>query len=167
MCETEGGDESLDKMEKMEDEQFIFGSLLIAANRMNTLLERELKEFEVTSKQWMLSIVIDNLFSVPPPIKEVAREMGSSHQNVKQLALKLEQKGLLKLEKDKKDARITRLKTSEGSAEFWKKTHPKGAAFIGSVFEGMTKEELAFARAVLNKISDNLIKMENSKVEEE
>ena len=27
----------------------------------------------------------------PPTIKEVAREMGSSHQNVKQIALKLEQ----------------------------------------------------------------------------
>lgn len=153
----------MDKLGQMGDEQFIFGSLLFAANRMDTLLERALKEFDVTSKQWMLSIIIDNLFENPPQIKEAAREMGSSHQNVKQLALKLEQKGLLKLEKDKKDARVTRMKMTEESGAFWETTHPKGQAFMEAVFENITKEELAGARIFLNKITDNLIQLEQTK----
>jgi len=155
----------LEKLEQMGDEQFIFGALLIGANRMDTLLERALKEFDITSKQWMLSIVIDNLFGEAPTIKEAAREMGSSHQNVKQLALKLEQKGLLRLEKDKCDARVTRLKMPPESAAFWNKTQPKGTAFMDAVFGGITKEELAAARGVLNKIAANLADMENRNIE--
>jgi len=150
----------LSKLEEMEDRQFIFGALLFTANRMDTLLERELKEFDITSKQWMLSIIIDNLFDSAPTLKDVAKEMGSSHQNVKQVALKLEQKGLLKMQKDKKDARVTRLNMTDESYQFWAKTQPKGTAFVEEVFENITKDELTEARNVMNKIMENLIKME-------
>jgi len=156
---------NLKKLEKMDDKQFIFGSLLFTANRMDTLLERELKEFDITSKQWMLSIIIDNLFNEAPTMKDVAKEMGSSHQNVKQVALKLEKKGLLKMTKDKKDARVTRLNMTDESYQFCAKTQPKGTAFVEEVFENITKDELTEARNVMNKIMGNLIKMENSKIE--
>lgn len=155
----------MEKLKEMRDEQYIFGALLFAANRMDTLLERELKEFDVTAKQWMLSIIIDNLFDHSPTIKEAAKEMGSSHQNIKQVALKLEQKGLLKLEKDKKDARITRLEMTDESNQFWEKTQPKGTQFVEAVFENITAEEMTGARNALDKIMDNLIKMEKSKGE--
>jgi len=153
----------LEKLDEMEDRQFIFGSLLFAANRMDTLLERELKEFDITSKQWMMSIIIENLFDEPPTMKDVANEMGSSHQNVKQLALKLEQKGLLKMKKDEKDARVTRLNMTDESYQFWAKTQPKGTAFVDEVFENISKDELMAARNVMNKIMGNLIKMEKEK----
>jgi len=145
----------------------IVGALLIISNRMDTLLERELKEFDVTSKQWFLSLIIDNLFLKPPTMKQVAKEIGSSHQNVKQVALKLQEKGILKLEKDKKDARVTRLKMTEESYEFWEKTQPKGVAFIESVFENIEKEDLAKARAVLQKTLSNLKEIENKRIERE
>jgi len=157
----------LSKEELMEDKQYIFGALLIIANRMDTLLERELKEFDVTSKQWFLSLIIDNLFLKPPTMKQVAKEIGSSHQNVKQVALKLQEKGLLKLEKDKKDARVTRLKMTAQSLEFWEKTQPKGGAFIEAVFENVEKEDLAKARAVLQKTLSNLKDIENRSIERE
>jgi len=69
---------------------------------MDTLLERELKEYDVTAKQWLLTAVLANSFDNPPTIKEVAREMGSSHQNVKQLALSLNKRACLFLKKIKK-----------------------------------------------------------------
>jgi MarR family transcriptional regulator for hemolysin len=141
--------------------QYIFGSLLTIANRMDTLLERDLKEFGVTSKQWFLSVIIDNLFDNPPTMKEVAKEMGSSHQNIKQVALKLQEKDLLKIEKDEKDARVSRLKMTEQSHEFWKKTQPKGNIFIESVFKDIEKEELKKTADVLQKILFNLTKIEN------
>ncbi len=153
----------MSKLEEMEDRQFIFGALLFSANRMDTLLERELKEFDVTSKQWMMSIIIDNLFDEAPTMKDVANEMGSSHQNVKQLALKLEQKGLLKMKKDEKDARVTRLNLTNESYQFWEKTQPKGTAFVEEVFANITNEELMEARNVINKIMGNLYRMEKEK----
>ena len=109
------------KTGSIPDEEMIFGLLLIISNKMNTLLDREFKEFDVTAKQWFLSETINSLFNSPPTLKEAANAMGSSHQNIKQVAVKLQEKGLLLLEKDKKDARVTRLKTTEQSGDFGSK----------------------------------------------
>jgi DNA-binding MarR family transcriptional regulator len=116
----------MDKLEIMDDMQYLFGTIFVVSNRIDALLEREFNKFDITTKQWFLSIIIDNLFDSPPTIKEVAREMGSSHQNVKQIALKLEQKGLLILEKDREDARVTRLKLTENGHDFWIKIRGEG-----------------------------------------
>lgn len=150
----------LNKIYSMDDKQFIFGALLVVANRMDTILERELREYKITTKQWFLSIIIDNLFGEPPTIKSVAREMGTSHQNVKQVALKLEQKGFLKLEKDIDDARVTRLMLTEDSYKFWSKIEHKCFAFIEALYKNIEDKDLANTREVLLKMSSNLTDME-------
>lgn len=45
--------------------------------------------------------------------------MGTSHQNVKQLANKLKERGFLDIERDKEDCRAIRLKIKEKSYYFW------------------------------------------------
>ena len=151
----------MSELDSMKDQKFVFGSVLIVANRMDTLLDRELKEYDVTAKQWFLTVFVDNSFDKPPTIKEVAREMGSSHQNVKQVALKLEQKGLLVLEKDKKDARVTRLKLTDQSYKFSQITQSKAATFTQALFKGIEKDDMSKARAVLQKMLSNLTEMGN------
>ena len=154
------------KLDSMKDQKFVFGSVQIVANRIDTLLERELKEYDVTAKQWFLTVVIDNSFDKPPTIKEVARQMGSSHQNIKQVALKLEQKGLLVLEKDKRDARVTRLRLTEESFRFWKTTQTKASIFTKALFEGIDEEEMSKAKAVLQKMMSNLSQMDENERED-
>lgn len=149
------------KTDDMNDEKYIFGSLLVVANRIDTLLERELKQFDVTMKQWFLTLIIDNLFDEPPTMKEVAKQMGSSHQNVKQVALKLQEKGLLELVKDRQDARVTRLKLTEESKSFWADTIPKGTEFMQILFSMIEQKELTAARETLRKMLMNLEKLEN------
>lgn len=150
----------MNKLDLLSDQQFLFGFIFVAANRMNTLLERELKIFDVTTKQWFLSIVIDNLFDQPPTINEAAREMGSSHQNVKQIALKLEQKGLLILEKDKNDARAIRLSLTERSRDFWGKLRQEGTAFTQDMFKDVSPEDLKTTRRAMQKVMDNIQTMD-------
>jgi MarR family transcriptional regulator, transcriptional regulator for hemolysin len=152
----------LSKLDSMKDQKFVFGSVLIVANRMDTLLERELKEYDLTAKQWFLTVVVDNSFDNIPTIKEVAREMGSSHQNVKQVALKLEQKGLLVLEKDKKDARVTRLKLTDQSYKFSQMIQSKAAAFTQALFKGIEKDDMSKARTVLQRMISNLTEMDQT-----
>lgn len=152
----------MSKLDSMKDRKFVFGSVLIVANRMDTLLERELKEYDVTAKQWFLTIVVDNSFDKPPTIKEAAREMGTSHQNVKQVALKLEQKGLLTLEKDKKDARVTRIRLADKSYKLGEITQSKAATFTEALFKGIDEDEMSKARAVLQKMMANLSKMDEN-----
>jgi MarR family transcriptional regulator, transcriptional regulator for hemolysin len=156
----------MSKLDSMKDQKFVFGSVQIVANRMDTLLERELKEYNVTAKQWFLTVVIDNSFDKPPTIKEVARQMGSSHQNIKQVALKLEQKGLLVLEKDKRDARVTRLHLTEESYRFWETTQTKASTFTQALFKGIEEEEMSKARAVLQKMMENLSEMDQNERDE-
>lgn len=150
----------MSKLELMKDQQYLFGSIFVAANRMDTLLEREFKKFDITTKQWLLSVVIDNLFDEPPTLKEAAREMGSSHQNIKQVALKLEQKGFLVLEKDEKDSRATRLKLSEHSFDFWKKLREEGSVFREALFQGIHEDEMVVARSVMEKILSNIVEID-------
>ncbi len=154
------------KKDSIPDEPMIFALLLIISNKMNTLLERELKEFDVTTKQWFLSETIKSLFDTPPTMKELASEMGSSHQNIKQVALKLEQKGLLKLEKDRKDARVTRLRLTELSYDFWEKTDSKGTVFRHNMFKEINKKDIATTRGLLEKMLLNLTEIENRAIEE-
>lgn len=150
----------MNKLDSMSDMQFLFGSLFVATNRIDTIMERGLKKFDVTTKQWFLSIIIDNMFHEPPSIKEVAKEMGSSHQNVKQIALKMAQKGLLELEKDKNDARVTHLRLTEQSVDLWNKVREEGHIFTETLFQDIDHEELRAARSVMRKMLANISDMD-------
>ena len=151
----------MNKVQKLTDRQYLFGMIFIVSNRVDTMLEREFKRFDITTKQWFLSVIIDNLFDNPPTIKDAAKEMGSSHQNVKQVALKLEQKGLLSLQKDKKDARVTRLKLTESSYDFWQNVREEGTAFTQALFKNIDKNELEVARIVMQKMQSNINEMDD------
>ena len=153
----------MSKIEMMDDCSYLFGTIFILANRMDTLLQREFKKFDITTKQWFLSIIIDNLFDNPPTIKEVAKEMGSSHQNVKQVALKLEEKGLLTLERDPKDARATKLKLTEKSNEFGKLIREEGSMFHQKLFKDIDKDDLAIARKVIRTMLLHIDEMDDRK----
>ncbi|MFZ2257683.1 MAG: MarR family transcriptional regulator [Clostridiaceae bacterium] len=150
----------MSKIESLKDRKFVFGSIQIVANKMDTLLERDLKEYDITFKQWFLTIVVENSFDSPPTIKETAKAMGTSHQNVKQIALKLEQKGLIALEKDKKDARVTRIRLTDLNFKLTERLQTKAAFFTENLFLGITEDEMAKARIVLYKMMSNLAKLE-------
>lgn len=148
------------KLDNINDSAFIFGSVLVVANKMDTLLDRVLNKYNITSKQWFLLLILFNLFEYPPTIKEVAKEMGSSHQNVKQVALKLEEKGMLKLEKDQKDKRVTRLIATEESYDFWKVSEIDGIKFMKEFYAGVENDKLESGRILLAQIMQNLEIME-------
>ena len=156
----------MSKIDSIKDQKFVFGTILIVSNKMDTLLERELKEYDITFKQWFLTVVVDNSFDKPPTIKEAAKAMGSSHQNVKQIALKLDQKGLIVLEKDKKDARVTRIRLTDQSYKFSGIIQAKAATFTEALFMGIDEDEMSKARAVLHRMMSNLAKMEQSEQED-
>ncbi|HQM96687.1 MAG TPA: MarR family transcriptional regulator [Clostridia bacterium] len=144
------------KTDKIKDDAMIFGLLLIISNKMSTLLERELKEFDVTTMQWFLIETIHSIFDNPPTMKNVAVMMGSSHQNIKQVALKLQQKGLIILEKDSKDARVTRLRVTQKSKDLWSKINLKGDLFRINMFKAMNSNEITVTRQVLEELLNNL-----------
>ena len=57
----------------------LFGSLLAMGNRLQAAGDRFYDE--ITTKQWFVLAVLEN-FSAPPTLGELARGVGSSHQDV-------------------------------------------------------------------------------------
>jgi len=150
----------LNKMDTLIDRKFVFGSVMIVANMMDTQLERQLKEHGITAKQWFLTVVIKNSFDQPPTLNEAAHAMGSSHQNVKQMALKLQERGLVTLEKDAKDRRVTRICLTEQTEAFTKTIQSKSSAFTSNLFRNIDAKELEGARIFLKTMMDNLLLMD-------
>jgi DNA-binding MarR family transcriptional regulator len=150
----------MNELQKMGDMQLIFGAVLVLANRMDTIMERALSKYGVTAKQWFLWLVLNSLFDYPPTMKELAREMGSSHQNIKQVALKLQDKGLVALVKDKNDARVTRLHLSDKSREFWTSISEDSAVFMQDFYKNIDSSDLGRMCAAMAKLLENLNDLE-------
>jgi DNA-binding MarR family transcriptional regulator len=150
------------ELQKADDFELIFSAILVVANRMDTLLERLLRDNEVTAKQWFLMNALNRWFHSPPTMKELAREMGSSHQNVKQVALKLQDKGLLELVRDNMDGRIIRLRLTEKSHEFWASTAPAIAAFMREFYADIGENDLGRMAASIAMMMENLNRIERN-----
>jgi DNA-binding MarR family transcriptional regulator len=148
------------KFTDINDSTFIFGALFMVANKMDTLLERELNHFGVTSRQWFLSVCVATAFEKPPTLKELANISGTSYQNVKQVALKLQAKNLMRLRKDSNDARVTRVELTPESTAFWAQTEGDSALFMEKLYRGISEQEFAATRKTMEKLMDNLEAME-------
>lgn len=146
----------MDKIQNIENKGYLFGALLLVGNKMDTLLERVLKKHGITAKQWFMLLIINNLFEHPPTLVEVAKEMGSSHQNVKQVALKLEEKGMIRLVKDKRDKRITRIIITEKNNVLWKQLENDGNMFMDAFYFEIDKEIISSTKSCIEKILFNL-----------
>ncbi|KAF0092590.1 MAG: transcriptional regulator [Fusobacteria bacterium] len=146
--------------ENITDQDYIFATMLLVANKMDTLLERALSKYNITAKQWFMLIVTVNAFNEAPTIKEIAKVMGSSHQNIKQLALKLEAKGMVVLEKDKKDLRATKVTLTKECFQLFKKLEKEGISFMNKFYKEINNTEMKNTRMFISKIMDNLKNIE-------
>ena len=144
---------------EMEDTTFVFGALFVTANLMETLLDRAFASYGITSKQWLLLITIQSLFQEAPTVSQVASVMGSSHQNVKQVALNLEKRGFLRLEKDKQDGRAIRLLVTDTCHAFSVETQQAGEQFMKEAFSGVSSEDAHGARNTLHALWQNALRI--------
>jgi len=140
---------SSDDIEKMK---YIFGSIFLLAQRWQYLGDRFLADEKVTTKQWLLLAVISSLFDAPPTLSQAAEAMGTSRQNVKQIALKLERRGFIKIKIDAKDSRILRLHITAKNQTFWKKRADKDIAHILDLFESLSSTELKTFHKIMQKL---------------
>ncbi|MCX7921892.1 MAG: MarR family transcriptional regulator [Clostridia bacterium] len=144
----------------LEKQRFIFGSLFLLANKLQVIGDQYLGKDGMTTKQWFLTVMISQFRDNHPTLSEVAELMGSSRQNVKQLALKLEEKDFLKIEKDEQDARALRLKLTEKSQEFWEKRQEQDNQFIEELFKDFSEEEVNIISSSFRKLFEKIEQME-------
>jgi DNA-binding MarR family transcriptional regulator len=140
--------------QNVDDQHVIFALIFMLSNQLQTIGDSFFEE--VSTKQWFVMLVLGVMEGYSPTLGELSEAVGSSHQNVKQLVLKMEQKGYVEISKDAKDARRLRIKLTPKSEAFHKLYEEKSRIFLEKLFEGFQQEELAAAKKVMGMMRDKL-----------
>ena len=141
----------------IEMSYFLLGLLSAFENRFQAVADNAMKE--ISWKQFFAVICI-NLCKEKPTVKELAEIMGSSHQNVKQILLKLEKKGFVHIAVDENDKRKQRIELTDYCREFCVKNDEMTTMAIGKMFEGVAPEQLQITIQTIMQIEDNLKQFE-------
>lgn len=137
----------------IESSYFLLGLLSAFDNRFQAVADSTMKE--VSWKQFFAIICI-NLCKDKPTVKELAEIMGSSHQNVKQILLKLEKKGFASITIDENDKRKQRIELTDYCSDFCKKNDEITMCIMKKMFTGISEEQLQVTIQTILQIEDNL-----------
>lgn len=132
---------------------FLLGLLSAFDNRFQALAD---KFIGIISWKQFFAIICINMCKESPTIKELAEIMGSSHQNVKQILLKLEKKEFVKIVQDSQDKRKQRVILTEQCMQFCADNDDKSAMVMTSMFEGITQEQLQVTIQTIMQMEENL-----------
>jgi DNA-binding MarR family transcriptional regulator len=116
-----------------------------------------LKPDLITTKQLLASIAImtdeeGKTREKPSSVKEIARYLSTSHQNITKISLQLEGLGLLEIKVDPDDRRRKLLVLTEKSTEYWNSREDFHREAINSLFEKLSKKELMSFHKILQKL---------------
>ena len=137
--------ETLD-FQGIESPFFLLGLISAFENRYQAKAD---KFFEEISWKQFFAIICINLYNGSPTIKELAEVMGSSHQNVKQILNKLEDKGNVKMTLDDKDKRKQRILLPEKTRAFCE-------GIVKKIFEGIDEKDIGTVINTLLQMEKNL-----------
>lgn len=116
----------------------LFAGVFIQENMLHAVFDRY---NEMSCKQWLLMSVLKG-FDTPPDLSAVAKAMGCSRQNVKQLARPLEKEGYLRLERSAEDARSLCIHFTEKGRQFSRESTAKGVFVHEAIFREFSDEEI-------------------------
>ena len=137
----------------IEHSYFLLGLLSAFDNRFQAIADSTMQE--ISWKQFFAIICI-NMCKEKPTIKELAETMGSSHQNVKQILLKLEKKGFVCIVADENDKRKQRIELTDYCRVFCAKNDEMTMNIMKKMFDGVSEEQLQTTIQTIIQIGDNL-----------
>lgn len=114
---------------------------------------------EITCKQFFLMACMNLFQEEAPTANDLAKTMGCTRQNVKEILNSLEKKKLIRLEVDARDRRKQRVYLTEDALIFSEKYREKEESFLRYLYDGITDEEVARTYDVLSRIETNLKEM--------
>ena len=138
---------------------YLLGLLSAFENRFQAMADNTMQE--ISWKQFFAIICI-NMCKEPPTLKELSDILGSSHQNVKQILLKLESKGFVSMKTDDNDKRKQRYFVTDKCRKFLEENDNRSrnsAVIIEEIFTGVSKKDLAVTIETIMKMERNLEKI--------
>ena len=149
-----------DVVAEMDGRYALFGLLFALQNRLQAVGDTFYEE--ITCKQFFLLACMNLFQGEAPTVQDLAAVMGSSHQNVKQILNKLEQKGFVKVEPDGEDRRKLRISLTEYAAVTGEKYRLREEEFMTGLFDGVAPEEAKQAFFTLSRMEENLMKIKTA-----
>lgn len=132
---------------------FLLGLLSAFDNRYQAKADNF---FEEISWKQFFAIICINLCKEPPTLRELAEVMGSSHQNVKQILNKLEEKGFVKTIPDTEDKRKQRIMLTEKTRAFCAEHDEGSQRIVGKIFEGIDAKDINIVIRTVLQMGENL-----------
>lgn len=146
-------DTEMVKLGDMPPQAFMLGLLSAFDNRFQACADRFFQE--ITWKQFFAIICI-NICKEAPTINELSEVMGSSHQNVKQILLKLESKDFVSMVPDEKDKRKQRIVLTKKCMRFCERNDEQSKTIIWKIFDGIDEEQLGAAIKTIMQMERNI-----------
>ncbi len=147
-------------VQMMDHKYALFGLFFAFHNRLQAVGDSFYEE--ITCKQFFLLACMNLYPEEAPTANELAKTMGCSRQNVKEILNSLEKKQFVRLETDENDKRKKRVYLTEQARLVGAKYQQKEIEFLRHLYEGVSDEEVDSAYSIISKIEDNLKKMEGS-----
>ena len=150
--------ESVIKSEQLDFEgipssYYLLGLLSAFENRFQAMADSMMRE--ISWKQFFAIICI-NMCKEAPTIRELSEVLGSSHQNVKQILLKLESKGFVEFREDEGDKRKQRIVLTKKCQKFCEKNNEMSMQVMAKMFEGVSERDIKTTIKTITKIEKNL-----------
>ncbi len=141
-------------MKRLEIIQQIFVFSQLLTRKWEVIANRSYDKNELTLKQLLMLIIIQNAFDHDPTLKEVSHALSTSHQNAKALLLQLEKKDFISLYRDSKDKRVQRIKLSESKEDFWLERNEKDEKILMHLFKDVSEDELLTTLKVISQLDE-------------
>ena len=147
-------------VQMMDHKYALFGLFFAFHNRLQAVGDSFYED--ITCKQFFLLACMNLYPEEAPTANELAKTMGCSRQNVKEILNSLEKKQFVRLETDENDKRKKRVYLTEQARLMGTKYQQKEIEFLRHLYEGVSDGEVDSAYSIISKIEDNLKRMEGS-----
>ncbi|MCU0295842.1 MAG: MarR family transcriptional regulator [Candidatus Nanopelagicales bacterium] len=133
----------------------LFRTVIVLASHLRVGMDQRLADIDLTTQQVAVLTVVEAA-AEPPTLGEVAAVLGTSHQNVRQIASLLERKGLLTVVVDVSDRRVRRLDVTPAVAALFEGRDPADHRAVEEWMSVLSPEEQEHAVALLGRVLEGL-----------
>lgn len=136
----------------------IFSTLFIAENKLQTIFDKE--DPNITLKQFMLLTMIKQS-KEPLTLTQLGKLLGCSRQNIKKLAVHLEQKGFVKIEQNTNNSRAASIKPTQKLFQYFDKVKTSHQQKLNYLFKDYTDEEIQQLFDLLMRLYPSIEELEH------
>lgn len=127
----------------------IFASIFILQNRLQTIFDKT--DEHLTLKQFMLLTMV-KYADEKTTFTYLGKLLGSSRQNIKKLAVSLENKGFITIEHEPNNKRNTSIVLTKKADEYSQKVQELHTEKLNNIFQDYSNEEISLFYQMITKL---------------